>query len=602
MSRNSYFGGRYDNRRPNYGWGGASSRPGGGNQSGHAQGSGQLFGSGQAGRGQRGYVNRGGHNSGQVQRGSTPTTDLQGPFRRIGTLLTNHYAIDLLPPRAPPSSPSKAKPATKTDSSVNLYRYTFPAPVRIDKKESESKTRDTAKPDSDDLTAMSNLSLRDSPQGKFPARKNARQSIRSTKSSNASPKTSQNAKSSSSRKSTSAYTPSAAPQPSGDPSADAGEQGPSGSLSPKTLRRLVYLLVRKLEADPAMGGMTVASDYNSFLVTSRPIPAQVLRIPHAVILYGDHEHLEGSAPKFEFLVGDEKRISLTELQNALVKYTLPQYETPAWITERDNAIRALNIVLTHTANIKTFADGPRGIVKDVARIRSKKFFDIQFRDQGHPDKPAVGPWEMLTESELGLEARKGFFVSTRASKGPAGRLLLNINPTTSAFYRHDGNMIDFYDYFRDPNLNLSIGRIDGMLEGLRVRTNYFKDQGRTEKEHVFLSFGNRQGRVLRANAASFTLDGSPKTVYQYFADTYPFLKVAGDELVVSVKRGRDPILVPARLLDVTPGQFCKRKTDLIRWARKTPAENKRLIETFGNRIFGLFDSPVSRSLFDGQHS
>lgn len=529
---------------------------------------------------------------------------MDNKVRATGTLLTNHYpiSIDLPDPPAPASKSAKKGKSSKGKNNnpgsaagtvawgnYTLYKYTFTC-ERVnavdkkgsheanqgfigDQKEAESKVE----PSQSSVVVIKTATPTSSPSPKGLTHKGP----------SPSPGT----------------LPSSSPPPSPISSTEQAQESQSNGdrgVSSRVWRRLIYLLIKQISLHPEMAEINVASDYHSFLVTCKPLPQDILNPEHTVVLYGDHEHLILGYPSYRFKINDSHtELKLREIQKSL-RDGQPQTEVEeGQKTTQEQAKSCLNAIFTNAASVRTFADIDPDKTMEVTRAGSKKFFLLG--KYGTDDQVrSSGPWDMTVENGLDLQARLGFFLSTRMPRGrETGQLLLNVNTTTSAFYP-SGNLDAYLD--RLMANGLSYTKILNLLKGVRVRTTYMRPLGGNERVHIIYQLeaptNHRDptaGNIIfpikhRVSDTTATVGNHSisTTVFQYFDEQYPRTQVRKDWRVVSLGTAKDKLIhIPTKLLEIMPGQLYARKTDMVDKAARKPTENRRLIESEGRSLFAL---------------
>ena len=243
------------------------------------------------------------------------------------------------------------------------------------------------------------------------------------------------------------------------------------------------------------GDIKIASDYNNTLITLKPIPREYLGRSFLVLFNDDWEEGPGANPiQFRVTITGSTR---TDILRTVGRLANPG-PSPVTVADRNSFLQALNITLSHKSNLGTFKDIPRHRDQTTALSSSKKFFDLTFR---HPLTNGTGqpPWH-LTQA---VDALPGYFVSSRAVVN--GRLLLNVNTMTSAFYKpfQNGNLADLMHA-----LNTTLGRpsqreLQSHLKGIRVETNYLRNGGSPhEKRFTITGLPDLHNRSTAQNTDS----------------------------------------------------------------------------------------------------
>ena len=226
----------------------------------------------------------------------------------------------------------------------------------------------------------------------------------------------------------------------------------------------------------------------------------------------------------------------------------------------------------------------------------------------HFHLPAAGDLDAQMTLGGGLKAIKGFFHSVRPS---TGRLLLNLNVSTAAFYQ-DGPLTTLVGLFDNHYRFLSPPQraiqLEKFLRRLRVRTEYLKGKrGQVAiKVKTIFRIGKVQGAAARADGIRFRLDqgdGNSKqvTVQQYFAERHNIKLRTPEQIVVDVGTDQNAVYIPAELCTVVPGQVARQKLDprqtsnMIKIACKKPPENAQQIVQNGLPLMGI-SGPQSTGL------
>ena len=359
--------------------------------------------------------------------------------------------------------------------------------------------------------------------------------------------------------------------------------------SPKAQRRLIYLLLKTLQErnDVKQLNIHVASDYNSFLVTCELLPSEILDTDHRVVLYGDYEHTAGDSPAYAIRVqsDDMKLTSLRALFDSQWGPSGDRFNSP----DQKAGIVALNSMFSHLANHSTFSNIPARKAATKTRIGSNKFFEL--------DPGATSPLrpEAMTDP-AGLESRTGFFISVRLPRGPHASPLLNINATTSAFYP-SGNLGAILKASGNP----TDSKFVRTLEGVCVRTTHMRNgvaQRSNEALHIFSGLADIKNRQYTAEEITFRDSvGKSVTVYEYFKHNYPTAQVQKGDLLVLVDfqylKAEKTTYIPAKLLEIVPGQVYPRPTEMIETAVRPPTTNRNLINIHGKNLFRFAEISVS---------
>lgn len=225
----------------------------------------------------------------------------------------------------------------------------------------------------------------------------------------------------------------------------------------------------------------------------------------------------------------------------------------------------------------------------------------------------------------GLEARRGFFHSVKTS---TGRLLLNLNVSTAAFYRA-GRLIQVAEEAVPLHIarkdNREAHRLDRFLRKLRISTTHGKtSRARTITEIALLETGVA---AMPSQVKFYWAQGSPPrnvTVSDYFEKrrlqrNTPFLnysyranvivwseynvKVIPQQIVVNIGSQANPCYIPAEFCSVLEGQVARQRlrpdqtSAMIKIACRPPGINALDISTRGRELMGIGkpEGPVSLS-------
>lgn len=203
----------------------------------------------------------------------------------------------------------------------------------------------------------------------------------------------------------------------------------------------------------------------------------------------------------------------------------------------------------------------------------------------------------------GLEAVRGYFSSVRPA---TGRLLVNLNVKSAAFYKH-GKLLDLVKEFlrgKDASdaSSAELKELEAFLFHLRVETTYRKPrdsegrpvQGKLKtKIHLIQGFARdpRFGNSRNVKF-SFTLGRGgakqTKTVEDYFREQNEITLREWKQPVLMLGTVDDPSYLPMELCSVRPGQPVRRllsgpqTTEMLRFAARRPNANAESIEGIGD--------------------
>ncbi|PGH26483.1 hypothetical protein AJ80_01797 [Polytolypa hystricis UAMH7299] len=236
--------------------------------------------------------------------------------------------------------------------------------------------------------------------------------------------------------------------------------------------------------------------------------------------------------------------------------------------EKNEAIQALNMVLAHYPN-----------TNKVQPVGQSKHFQVdgQARELGG-----------------GLVGLRGFFHSVRSS---TGRLLLNLNVSTGAFY-NAGSLLELVKKFNVPQPDGPFA-LERFLRKLRVRTTHLK----TPQVKTISSLAMIQGHLGHPENVMFLWDQAPGgskqvSVADYFRQVYN-KELLSNQIVVNVGTQKRPTFLPAEVCEVIPGQSARQKlssnqtTAMITLACRAPNINANDIQNQGLRLMGITPAPAA---------
>ena len=251
-----------------------------------------------------------------------------------------------------------------------------------------------------------------------------------------------------------------------------GDKGLADKQPPKVIRRrLMFLLMKKLGSallQANRGNLdspqpaNIATDYDSFLFTVVPLPEDMLNSSVELDLYeeiDDGPHDGGQ--KFEVAINGPTELPLAALSQHLAR---PESTPEIDIAARDATLRGLNAILGSRPSQFTFADlnAHPAQAQTIFCVGKNKFFE-QAQTAWHVGT-SPPPWDLKN----GLRAHVGISMSAKVpSPGIPGKLLLNLNTATSAFYQ-SGPLTNLIGRYGTDNLK----RLQTFLKGLRVATTY----------------------------------------------------------------------------------------------------------------------------------
>ena len=237
-------------------------------------------------------------------------------------------------------------------------------------------------------------------------------------------------------------------------------------------RRALTLLFQ--HSDFQKIGHGVATDYAKMIITSKELPLDEDGTKEYIIIYFEEEEQEPASNPIIYTF----KLSYVGmvLTSELLRYLASTTTDPSDFTIKDDAIQALNIIVSHTPNI----------TPGVFQSGGNKFFRY--------------PTDRDAYDQLGggLIAVRGYYSSVRTS---TLRILLNVNAQTSPFYP----AINVLELMRQHGITDWFA-LENFLRLLRVKTNYMKHKDGTEaiKVKTILSFSQKwidaldnKGKVMK---------------------------------------------------------------------------------------------------------
>ncbi|KAF4312601.1 argonaute-like protein [Botryosphaeria dothidea] len=354
-------------------------------------------------------------------------------------------------------------------------------------------------------------------------------------------------------------------------------------------RRYLEILLQ----EPAFQGVMLATDYSQIVITNKKVPLSEgthNRKAFEIQWYPpDGEPIPESDESEKAQVARKKAtktllveelgtISLLELLNSLTSTG-----AGAYYPLKDEAIQALNVIL---------ARGPH-VAPNMVAVGQNKFYPVG-------QHPLTEAWNL---SE-GLQALRGYFSSARTS---VNRILVNINVSTSAFYK-PGNLLELMqDYLGPSNRSPShLLKLEAFLRLLRVETHYMlaRDGSGKRIRKVKTIFGlarsNNDSKGTWPHAAnaqqvrfSYTdPDGNVSliSVEEYYARVHKITLKVPTSPVVNVGNRDNPTYIPPELCEVLPGQVAGRMLSanqtrlMIEFAARPPNHNATSITQQGLEV------------------
>ena len=348
-------------------------------------------------------------------------------------------------------------------------------------------------------------------------------------------------------------------------------------------------------------GHGVATDYGSIIITSKGLPLDEDGTKDYVVIYREIEDREPASNPiiYTFKLSYAGLVPTTEL----LRYLASNPSDPSDFTGKEDAIQALNIIVSRTPN---FDPG-------VFQSGKNKFFH-------YPNNPN-------TYDNLGggLIAVRGYYSSVRTS---TLRTLLNVNAQTSPFYP----AIKVSDLIFQHGFNDWLA-VEQFIQLLRVKTNYMKHADGSDAVKVKTIFGlsqqwdnvldnkgkvvldkqkrvvkrrNIQAKPLNSQEVSFEcreLDNKTLTIEKYFKEKYNITLRTPQAWLLNCGTRENPVWIPPELCEVMPGQPFRGKlsdqqtSQMILVAARGPAENARRIANGAQRVIGFQGNNPSLAAF-----
>ncbi|EFW18723.1 hypothetical protein D8B26_005540 [Coccidioides posadasii str. Silveira] len=325
------------------------------------------------------------------------------------------------------------------------------------------------------------------------------------------------------------------------------------TMSLRVKRRLFTLLLQQ----PPLNNESVATNYVDKLICVKKLSPQNIRVGY----YEDGE----TGPQ-------SHTVTLQYSRSYRMAHLLADLRSPSESYDRDErnmAIQALNMAVArfpnHTPRIQCVG-------------QSRHFFP--------------NPTEDLSLGG-GLEARRGFFHSVKPS---TGRLLLNLNVSTAAFYRA-GNLKDVSEevvpFTAAEGDSRRTGILDRFLRKVRVKTTHGQ---RHQTRTIFEVAKNSEGKAAGPSEVKFWWpQGQPAryiSVKEYFRRQYNVM-LEDNQIVINVGSRDRQCYLPAEYCNIIEGQVARQKlspdqtTNMIRIACRNPTANALDISGQGLNLMGV---------------
>ncbi|WEW54654.1 hypothetical protein PRK78_000074 [Emydomyces testavorans] len=325
------------------------------------------------------------------------------------------------------------------------------------------------------------------------------------------------------------------------------------SLSLRVKRRLFTLLLKQ----PPLCDEAVATNYVDKLICTKKLDPQCINVNY----YEENE----SASQVHTVTLQYSRTYrmidlLADLQSPFESYHRD---------EKNMAIQALNMAVARFPNFS----------KRIQFVGQSRHFFLDVKE----DLTLGG----------GLEARRGFFHSVKSS---TGRLLLNLNVSTAAFYR-SGNL----RHVAEEVVQLDIatkdaaetGKLERFLKKVRIRTKH----GKTPQIRTIFEVAKTNTGVaaLPSQVTFWWEQGQPArhiTVEEYFRKQYN-LNLIQKQIVVNVGSREKLCYLPAEFCSIVEGQAARQKlhqeqtSRMIKVACRLPTPNADDISSKGLDLMGV---------------
>ena len=348
-------------------------------------------------------------------------------------------------------------------------------------------------------------------------------------------------------------------------------------------------------------GHGVATDYGSTIITSKELPPGKDGKKDYSITYRETEDLEPASNPiiYTFKLTYVGLVPTPEL----LRYLASSPSDPSDFTAKDDAIQALNLIVSRTPN---FNPG-------VFQSGRNKFFHYP---TNHDAYDSLGG---------GLIAVRGYYSSVRTS---TLRTLLNVNVQTSPFYP----AISAADLIQQHGTRDWLS-VEHFIHLLRVKTRYIRHKDGTEaiKVKTILGFSHQMDDVLD-NKGKVMLDENKKavrrrnlqvkplnsqqvsfeckelgnktfTIEKYFKERYNITLRIPQAWLLNCGTREKPVWIPPELCEVIPGQAFRGKlsdfqTNQMKLvAARPPAENARRIAHGAQKVIGFQGSNPSLVAF-----
>lgn len=356
---------------------------------------------------------------------------------------------------------------------------------------------------------------------------------------------------------------------------------------PKLKKRRI---IEQILALPEFQAVTHASDFGANIVTTAKISDEFLRKKQSIVLppkgstvlpkepdaaAPDHVKAAHARNRIDYKVESSGTFNVRDLV-AYINSTSHEAHYGSY----GDLIQMLNIIMCKAPNEAA----------SVAKLPGNKFYPHQgLRGvNNHPDID-------FEELAGGLVALRGYFSSVRCA---TGRMLLNLNVTSGAFYQ-TVSLMDLFAKFGNPDLE----QREIFVRRLKV---LYERPGKSlvKSEKVILGFARPPvGKKLdlpvkrfgNAHEIKFKYtDRSGPSVQEHTRTVFDFFKTLGVTLtspelpVLNVGTLGDPIYIPIEMCTVLPGQPYRKflsgeqTTQMLKFAARVPNQNAMSIAGDGN--------------------
>ncbi|KAI7304111.1 Piwi-domain-containing protein, partial [Hortaea werneckii] len=367
-------------------------------------------------------------------------------------------------------------------------------------------------------------------------------------------------------------------------------------VTPTPSKAKIRRLFDKIFTHPKFRGITWASDWAKIIVTAEPLDLdgtewkQKVVIPPEPVPGVEPETYQGEVPQFVQDAQNRNRVEFkitsTGSFNVRDVINLLQSKSPgAEYAGASEVLQLANIITCKPPNTGNF----------IRNAGNNRFYP----HKGHPG---------VENYDLGnaLEALRGYYASVRPA---VGRLLLNLNVTSGAFYKPLPLQKLLAEYGATKR-----EVAESFIRMLKVEATYTKDgQPKPFMKKIKTIVGYSQKprfgdakTVKFQYKASSSHDAQPvlTSVFDYFKAIHGITLKFPQEPVLNVGTKADPQYLPVELCTVIAGQPFNRllqgdqTSEMLKFAARTPNLNAMSIagtpQSPGNglRLFRLLDSPT----------